>query len=789
MKQIRNIYLLLFLGIAALVTSCGADTPMVDGKETTDTESSMITVHVDLNGGYAEDKNTGNAKQSAPISRTISMSILSEAENFRPQFELYNEDATTEEGKKTDAKVKALCVFKRADPSTGKLQNNTELYGEITFKQKSKGSYDFSYKGKLELENPHGVTMNPGDQWYVMGIIGGRYNKDKHTFEVEGYKGFMRENGFVSTVVNPDRGTTIPFLSKWTKLTKVGTDNVVATTDNMTFNPQGILLRIRYNNKTKYNLLEKYIGIKSNVLADNIAYDLTSTGLPDIEGAEKDFAWNYTGELENKKWVNIDVTLATEYADAASQTPKFTRTLVPGATKLVRTDSNTKDENETVLIWTNVFSKPVDPEKPRVGFFTSSALIDEINENGSLNPQGQNLYVRTSSNFFDDFMNQDQYYAKVNNYRNSPANYKAGIKAAPGFDWVLTRVLDQDMAQYLGKSVKLTLSIPDREPLPIEEMAQNNLYQTYYGMPYFEPFPYDLTLPSWKESHYAAKDPSVLQNWLNERDKGIDCSVEGQKWIVPDADQWASMVFFAFNPSKNKSFNLDKESEAWQEGYKGYQDPCKEVIKYGDGRTKTYYSIYRRLPQTYPNNNYIYGLRFFNDANKDNASDDLCLVRYEWTNTNTWGGKAAPMFHIQAIHLGKLYTKLYGNGQDILDQIALADDDKNGKGMFFKKGKDIINRWLNITAPSQTYAYDHPSKNQNMGAGYVISDNGAFHNYNGTSFVTTGAANQYKAFVFRNNYVMTDDTQPGGHLNWYYPRSGAPKMYIRLMRKALKFEK
>ena len=76
------------------------------------------------------------------------------------------------------------------------------------------------------------------------------------------------------------------------------------------FNPQGTLLRIALDNQTFYDFTVKFLGISSNVLANNVKYDLSSTGLGTTPSAvASDFKWEYMGNVNESGMNNFEWNL------------------------------------------------------------------------------------------------------------------------------------------------------------------------------------------------------------------------------------------------------------------------------------------------------------------------------------------------------------------------------------------------------------------------------------------------------------------------------------------------
>lgn len=756
--KVRQIIAVAVLGLLSMgLYSCSSD-ELTNKKEIVPGASEVkpVTMHVHLEG-----------QAGGSTATTRAGGVYMSFDGLVPLFKV--DDAKT---------VLANCVFKRFKKDTDEFEEGTEMYGQLEFKKVTGSEPDLKGNTGSRKAVPVkmvcdqtvqltpaklGVTVGVGERWAVMGIVGGAYSKDEaagtHKVAVKGMMINIKKDQQYSELDTPDKAnSTVPFLAKWTKLNPIVQTDKVSSAETMKFKAQGLLIKIDLTNDTKYHLDPVLIKIQSTVLANKIAYDLSPGKLPKYGSEEKAYPWEYTGErTKTGTWMVNSIFLSGPDGPLFHLDPK------EDGKKSELHDKKDK-EKQTIFVWSHV----VDAEKPSTGFYVES-VNTEAKPSGVDNTiaklEGKKVdlkkykYVLTSDNELDDIMDPFD-------YRGQHKKFDKDIKVAPGVNWLLVKVLRKPLSGNLGKFVTCQLAIPQRDVMPIEMMAQNNLYQYRIwpknGQHEFAGYPNT-------KNPDARQTASYTKQWVDN----INKNDKWQTWAMPTFEQWTAMLIGNGNDDHVKNFDHEDDHYNWIEF-------DNEKLQFADGTTGQYSSAYIRLPKDdkYHNRDVVYGLRFFKYGSKTEGSKYFSLYRY---NMRNYDGPGTKSFCADAIYLGPLFMQLYEGFykdlKDLMHIIAINDDGKPGS-VFTEYYYDTVNRYLLMEDPKdQQYDYGHVKTtvfDESMGAGYF---------YAPTKDYTTSAA---KAIVFKQDRIFTGISKNQGNTDFtdYKKRNNADvKGYIRPIRK------
>ena len=754
--KVRQIIAVAVLGLLSMgLYSCSSD-ELTNQKEIVPGASEVkpVTMHVHLEG-----------QAGGSTATTRAGGVYLSFDGLVPLFKVDDEK-----------NVLANCVFMRFKKGTDEFEEGTEMYGQLEFKKVTGSEPDL--KGNVGSRKAvpvkmvcdqtvqltpakQGVTVGVGDRWAVMGIVGGAYSKDAHKVAVDGMVVAIQDGGRYSKLDSPENANcTVPFLAKWTKLNPIVETNKVSSAETMKFKAQGLLIKIDLTNKTKYHLDPMIMKIQSTELAKTIEYDLSPGKLPNYGSEEKKYPWEYTGQKDKTgTWMVNSIALSRGPND-----PLFhLDPMEDGKESELHGKNDT--EKQTIFVWSHV----VNAEIPRTGFYVESVnteakpsgvanTIDKLVKNNV--DLKQYKYVLTSDNELDDIMDPFDFRKKHSKFRND-------IKVAPGVNWLLVKVLRKHLSGNIGTFVTCPLAIPQRDVMPIEMMAQNNLkqYRTAArtnGQHEFAEYPN-------KNSKSDRQTAIYTNGWVND----IKKNTKWQTWDMPTFAQWTAMLIGNGNADHTKNFDQEPGHYNWMEF-------DNETLQFADGTTKQYSSAYIRLPKDdkYHNRDVVYGLRFFEVGNQTKSSKYFSLYRY---NMRDYNGSGTKSFCVDAIYLGPLFMELYGGFykdlKDLMNMIALNDDGEEGS-LFTEYYYDTVNRYLFMEDPGdRAYPSGHVKTNalnENMGAGYF---------YAPTEGYTKSAA---KAIVFKQDRIFTGVSANLGHTDFTDYKSGygnEVKGYIRPIRK------
>lgn len=731
------------------ITSCSNDEIIEPATDTQHPTENTVLADIHIEGMASMDEATTRAGGGLQLQYSDGI----------PFFRMNGDEAT----------VEAHCVFKplKAGSQT-ELDNDRALYGTLIFKRQP-GSEPSMVNGKavaVKLISDGKVALKgntsimPGERWCVMGIVGGAANADGKEIKVDGFTTAFENYGTYTGVdaKNNESGSA-PFLSKWVKLAPVKEMNKVASSDEMNFKFQGILFTLDVKNGTDYNLMPTLIQLQSTELTSHVAYDLSASN--NIDDKEEDFKWQNTGQKDaTDRWYITPMGLGNGYR----LDPKSKAT----NDNFLYDVTEPKKNKVTILFWTNTVETNL---AKRTGFFVSSVNTEakpawkEKVEGGKIileqdKSESQSYkYVLTSDVLLDDIIGTNSNHSKLN------GKYASDIKIAPSMDFLCAKTLQRSLKRNRGKYVHLTITVPERPVMPIETMAQNNLYGYKDGKKMdFVGFPGTESKYGYAQYSYYAKDftqRSDANNW---------------HWKLPTHKQWYGLLMAGHNP--DNAHNWNENAYNWIEGDNG--DFGQEEIEFSNGTIGTFYAAYSRPEKGNPNQNKIYGLRFFKDQNHKIGTDQFCLTRYERRDYN---GK--PVLAVESVWLGSEYAKLYDgiylNVKDWIHEISLNDNDGE-KSLFHHLRRDFVIRYLLVEDinSGQTYYKDvTPKGYSRVMTGYFYGPESEFKSNSET-----------RAIAFKNNTLFTG---PSSDLHFdftnYKSQSNTAVGYVRPMRRNfMKFE-
>ena len=776
--------------MTALLMSCSETiAEQGNGQKNTKLDEKTFVVSLNLDGGQGDDKNTGKAPQTRGIAVDRQQNNGTDSEIL--DFYFWDEntpvlsDYIERNKKKGNNTFTARCVFKRAEG--GKFVDGSELYGEIKFNQVGT-SRNIKYKGDIVLKGNGATAVLPkkGEEWYVMGLAGGQYNETDHTVDVTGFAYALEKYQSVRNVVdNKGKYGVIPFLSTWKKV-NVADAGTLVSQEPLVFNPQGPLLRIALDNQTFYDFTVKFLGISSNVLANNVKYDLSSTGLGTTPSAvASDFKWEYTGNVNESGMNNFEWNLNMEDPIKIKRRSNVMQ--------------NADGTGQDILIYVWVNSKaPASGDTPRTGFFTST-YQDKVATKGNQN--NKNEYVLTTHEYADELMTEG--WVGWPNLGNGRVTWKVGkdqggCTPAPSFEWVLSKTLTTDFTQLNGRQAKVTLPIVMREPIPLEYISQKSAYRTdYFSQPQWIKELGGDNLVTIAYLNNGDLSNGLLRYLKQPRNKDVNNTTgykEGVKWIVPNENQWCGVLLSSTNVTRNRTVN-----PAWLGDTEQFSSD-EDIITIGNGskvKDQKFYSRYINLPKTHRNRRSIYALRFFEDAEHTKVSPYFCVVKYTWVQTDSKNSDKASLT-VEALPLKEAYLTLYGGADKLLKAIAHNDDAGKKLGLFYWHAGDVIRRYFCANQSGLSFNDSHPDVPRNnttkAGRGFLVAkDTDPYAPYE----LGNGA---YDVINMQNGYIhMGHSLQrtganplPGGALDYSWFKTvgvgNTPKFDVRLLRKKIEFK-
>lgn len=164
--------------------------------------------------------------------------------------------------------------------------NRKLAYLHIRWTSKSKTSNGWhlsTYCPKITLEwiNKKSVDINPGENWYIAGIVGGDMEREKgipNTVEFYGQDGKKPKvlNGSVAGS-STKHEFNVPFVANWVKVDIKGKNKI--DFHNMRFEPQGVVFKVKVKRSDKLLKPEEHqymfssTGLSPNVFFSFVDYD------------------------------------------------------------------------------------------------------------------------------------------------------------------------------------------------------------------------------------------------------------------------------------------------------------------------------------------------------------------------------------------------------------------------------------------------------------------------------------------------------------------------------------
>lgn len=537
--------------------------------------------------------------------------------------------------------------------------------------------------------------------------------------------------------------------------------NVVTSFNPINFRFQGILFTADIRNETEYNLRALLLQLQSTELTQHVSYDLMSS--TNVNDTEADVTWvNKGSQASENRWFVSPMTLFLKDKQNGQVLYEynFDSKSSNGGGYMYNAKKPTKDK-VTVVFWANAIDKPVIKinnangeviEKPlpyRTGFFLS---VDnrEAKPIGVTSDNGYK-YVYSTDPALDEIVG-----STATSYANPKQKgmYDPNIAIAPPMDFVCVRTVQKSLKSNQGKYVHLTLKVPVRPVMPIETMAQSNLWSHEKGA---------------KEMSFIKPDGANSGTQINAVNyaQAASYALELAKytssyWMLPSKEQLYGVILPGNNAHNTHNWNHTATPSGvynWVE--KG--PAVKEKITFSDGTTQDYYMMYGR-PAKGTNDNKVYGLRFFTDDTNLKGSEHFSLTKYEFT---TSAGKRQ-IFRVSTAWLGPEYAKLYEgmfeDQRDWIKEIATNDND-NQDNLFRKFQNDFVTRDFIAEAPRNgTYYSSIP-----QGGAYTTVMVGYFYG-------TSSAVN--RAVAFNNKRVITGVAEGTDFTNFTGARG-----YLRPMRR------
>lgn len=701
--------------------------------------------------------------------------------------------------KDNEATIEANCVFKPLkEGSTEVLDDTRALYGTVTF-TREKDSEPSMSGGKAtpvklisdgEVVLKGNATLKPGEKWYMMGVVGGTSAEEGKKVNVNGmifYTGSGgRYTGF--DTFNDEPGGSVPFLSSWQEL-EVKEGNKVTSKEKIDFKFQGLMMTVDIQNDTEYFLRPIQLQLQSTELVRNVAYDLSASN--NIKDGLEKMTWVNAGKIdETGRWyispmglgntfrldpkskaVNGNYLYDNDYVDIP-EIGKAKATVVFWANVLERTAprlANTDDEDsENNPVYAGTLP-------PRTGFFITAdnleakpawatnsgepvAVKRPIIEGEANQSLKRFKYVLSSDMYLDGIFGTDDNYTKLK------GEYADDIEMAPSMDYICVRAIQRSLKNNRGKFVRLTVKVPKRPVMPIETMAQHNVWShnKSAGMRNL-----DFTdAPETGDRNYGY---TQYGNYVKEFAE-LSESTQGY-WMLPTMKQWHGLLMPGHNGDNAHNWNAVYN---WLEGHKG--DMGLESIELADGSVKEYYAAYRRPAKGHVNESKIYALRFFADEAKTIGSDRFSLTRYHRVKINNH-----ELLAVQSVWLGPEYAKLYDGVypgiRPWLDEILKNDNGAQGS-MFVNMQKDMITRYLVVGQQSGSWKSSYPIR-PSLPQGYNADMNGYF-----AGPANTISTNRARAMAFKNNTLFSG---PSSSLNYdftNYVTGGSQVIgYMRVIRR------
>lgn len=342
---------------------------------------------------YSEQASEDNSN-TMPVS--VSLEATVDEEQFKAiSFELKNDGPAL---LMSEEDVNSVVVISNRSKSS-------VYYSEIKWKKKT-GANALSYAGTLtDLATRQPLRLPSGQEWFMMGYLGGAYDKASKRVRFNPNSG----GGLRALSVGEKVDKAVPIYFPWAQLNLNSRGD--ALNKSIRFMPLGLMMRVELKNSNTYDVRFRHLYFSSHVLSTGSGYyDLSDTKLPNIPtnlttavGASAPWVADATAEpkypLLSNDGTALDVTvkaggtyskyfLVWAMPHGSTDTRKRAIThLLADAVRVVNGQEQTTPKMESVYIWGST-KMPV--ERKRVLLKTSLYRIKQPLEYFAYN------YVSTS---------------------------------------------------------------------------------------------------------------------------------------------------------------------------------------------------------------------------------------------------------------------------------------------------------------------------------------------------------------------------------------------------------
>lgn len=167
---------------------------------------------------------------------------------------------------------------------------STTYYAEITWK-KTAGRNHLSYIGKLKDINTGNDIKISGSGWYIMGYVGGDYDKTAQTVKFNPNNVAGNSAKIQGVPIGKNLTKRVPVYFPWTELSiDPQSNNTIINAERngqrkgtILFKPLGMMMRVQLTNEMDYSARYKKIWFQTNALnTNNGYYKIDSSSLPAI---------------------------------------------------------------------------------------------------------------------------------------------------------------------------------------------------------------------------------------------------------------------------------------------------------------------------------------------------------------------------------------------------------------------------------------------------------------------------------------------------------------------------
>lgn len=357
---------------------------------------------------YSEQASEDNSN-TMPVS--VSLEATVDEEQFKAiSFELKNDGPAL---LMSEEDVNSVVVISNRSKSS-------VYYSEIKWKKKT-GANALSYAGTLtDLATGRPLRLSSGQEWFMMGYLGGTYDKASKRVRFNPNSG----GGLRALSVGEKVDKAVPIYFPWAQLNLNSRGD--ALNKSIRFMPLGLMMRVELKNSNTYDVRFRHLYFSSHVLSTGSGYyDLSGTKLPNIPtnlttavGASAPWVADATAEpkypLLSNDGTALDVTVkaggtyskyflvwAMPHSSTDARTKKRTIThLLADAVRVVNGQEQATPKMESVYIWGST-KMPV--ERKRVLLKTSLLRVKQPLEYFAYNyvstfPQASNPIASGSTN-------------------------------------------------------------------------------------------------------------------------------------------------------------------------------------------------------------------------------------------------------------------------------------------------------------------------------------------------------------------------------------------------------